>query len=44
MLRVGLTPLYLRYQDMVETVERIETLGAARAWDKPQYRERAAVT
>lgn len=43
-LRFGLTPLYLRYQDMVETVDRLEKLCASRAWDKPQYHERAAVT
>ena len=43
-LRFGLTPLYLRYQDIVETVERLEKLCATRAWDKPQYHERAAVT
>ena len=43
-LRFGLTPLYLRYRDIVETVERLENLCASRAWDKPQYRERAAVT
>lgn len=43
-LRFGLTPLYLRYADIAETVARIETVCRTRAWDKPQYRERAAVT
>ncbi len=43
-LRFGLTPLYLRYQDIIDTVERLETVCATRAWDKPQYHERAAVT
>ena len=43
-LRFGLTPLYLRYRDIVETVERLETVCATRAWDKPQYHQRAAVT
>lgn len=43
-LRFGLTPLYLRYQDIVETVERLEKVCATRAWDKPQYHQRAAVT
>lgn len=43
-LRFGLTPLYLRYQDIVETARRLETVCATRAWDKPQYHQRAAVT
>ena len=43
-LRFGLTPLYLRYCDIVETVDRLETVCATRAWDKPQYHQRAAVT
>lgn len=43
-LRFGLTPLYLRYADVMEAVERIRDVCATRAWDKPEYRERAAVT
>lgn len=43
-LRFGLTPLYLRYQDIVETVGRLDKVCATRAWDKPQYHQRAAVT
>jgi kynureninase len=43
-LRFGLTPLYLRYTEIVETVRRIERVCATRAWDKPQYHQRAAVT
>ena len=43
-LRFGLTPLYLRYADIVELVERLRDICATRAWDKPDYRERAAVT
>lgn len=43
-LRFGLTPLYLRYQDIVETARRLERVCATRAWDKPQYHQRAAVT
>jgi kynureninase len=43
-IRFGLTPLYLRYRDMVETVERLERVCATRAWDKPHYYQRAAVT
>ena len=43
-LRFGLTPLYLRYADIVETVERLRDVCMTRAWDKAEYRERAAVT
>lgn len=43
-LRFGLTPLYLRYSDMVETIDRIERVCATGAWSKPEYQHRAAVT
>lgn len=43
-LRFGLTPLYLGYADVVEAVERLREVCATRAWDKPHYRKRAAVT
>ena len=43
-LRFGLTPLYLRYRDIVETARRLEKVCATRAWDKPQYHQRAVVT
>lgn len=43
-LRFGLTPLYLRYVDVYDAVERLRHICATRAWDKPHYRERAAVT
>lgn len=43
-LRFGLTPLYLRYRDIVETVERLEQVCATEAWNKPQFHQRAAVT
>jgi kynureninase len=43
-LRFGLTPLYLRYADIVDAVERLRDVCVSRAWDKPEYRERAAVT
>ena len=43
-IRFGLTPLYQRYQDMVEAVKRLEQVCKEQRWDKPKYRERAAVT
>lgn len=43
-LRFGLTPLYLRYADIIEAVERIREICMTRAWDKAEFRERAAMT
>jgi kynureninase len=43
-LRFGLTPLYLRYCDVVEAVERLRDICLTRSWDKPEYRERTAIT
>lgn len=43
-LRLGLTPLYLRYADIVEAVRRLRDVCETRSWDRPEFRERAAVT
>ena len=43
-VRFGLTPLYLRYGDIVEAVARLKPVCTERTWDKPEYQERAAVT
>jgi kynureninase len=43
-LRFGITPLYLRFVDIHDAVLRLRDICAQRLWDKPQYRERAAVT
>ena len=43
-LRFGITPLYLRFTDVFDAVEAVREVCATRAWDKPAYRERAAVT
>src|SRR3546814_19741382 len=43
-LRFGLTPLYLRYRDIVETVERMEKLCSPRSWATPQTHQWAAVS
>src|SRR3546814_17042394 len=42
-LRFGLTPLYLRYHDLVATVERLDRVCATAAWNKHDYRDRAPV-
>lgn len=43
-LRFGLTPLYLRYADVDRAVAILAEIMASRAWDRPEYRIRAAVT
>lgn len=43
-MRFGLTPLYLRYCDIVEAVERLRAICVERDWDRAEYRARAAVT
>ncbi len=43
-MRFGLTPLYLSYADIAEAVERLRIICVEREWDRPEYRERAAVT
>ncbi len=43
-MRFGLTPLYLRYSDIVDAVERLRAICVEREWDRPEYRTRAAVT
>lgn len=43
-LRFGVTPLYLSYADIAEAVERLRNVLVKREWDRPEFRERAAVT
>ncbi len=43
-MRFGMTPLYLRYQDIYDAVAIIREVMVSRAWDRPEYRVRAAVT
>ncbi len=43
-MRFGITPLYLSFSDIAEAVERLRTICEDREWDRPEYRERAAVT
>ncbi len=43
-LRLGITPLYLRYVDIVEAVARLRLVCANREWDREEYRTLAAVT
>ncbi|WP_219895033.1 kynureninase [Aquisediminimonas profunda] len=43
-MRFGLTPLYLRYADVVDAVERLRAICISREWDRLEYRTRATVT
>lgn len=43
-LRFGLAPLYNRYVDVWDAVEALRDILATRAWDRPQWQRRAAVT
>jgi kynureninase len=43
-LRFGFTPLYLRHVDVWDAVEILREILETRAWDRAEYRARAAVT
>lgn len=43
-VRFGLTPLYLRYADIVEAVKQLRAVCVNREWDRPEFSTRGAVT
>ncbi|MEM1121605.1 MAG: kynureninase [Bacteroidota bacterium] len=43
-LRFGITPMYLRFQDIFQVVQVIKEVMATEAWDNPAYQIRAAIT
>ncbi|MBL8836737.1 MAG: kynureninase [Alphaproteobacteria bacterium] len=43
-LRFGFTPLYLRYVDVWDAAEILADVLETRAWDRPEFHARAAVT
>lgn len=43
-LRFGITPMYLRFQDIYKVVGIIKKVMETRAWDKEEYKVRAAIT
>ncbi|MEO9461460.1 MAG: kynureninase [Marinomonas sp.] len=43
-LRLGLTPLYLRHEDVVRAVSRLKAICESGEWDTPEFHARAAVT
>ena len=44
LMRCGFTPLYTRFADVVRAAEILGEILATRAWDRPEFRERKAVT
>ena len=43
-LRFGLTPLYFGYVDVWDAVEILKDVLDSKAWDKPEFKQRSAVT
>jgi len=43
-MRFGFTPLYVSHEDVWQAVEILQDIMATRAWDKPHFHARAAVT
>jgi kynureninase len=44
LMRFGFAPLYLGYADLWDAIEALRGIMAERAWEKPEFRRRAAVT
>jgi kynureninase len=44
LLRFGFAPLYLRHVDVWDAVEHLGAVMQTREWDRPGFRQRAAVT
>jgi kynureninase len=43
-MRFGVSPLFLRYVDVWDAMDALERVLETRAWDKPEFKMRAAVT
>jgi kynureninase len=43
-LRFGFTPLYVRFEDVWDAVQHLRAVMAGQAWQRPEFRRRAAVT
>jgi kynureninase len=43
-LRFGMTPLYVRYVDVWDAVDVLARILETRAWDKAEFKQKAAVT
>ncbi len=43
-MRFGFSPLYVRFTDVWDAMDRLENILATRSWDKPQFKTQSAVT
>jgi kynureninase len=43
-LRFGFAPLYLRHVDVWDAAQALREVVETRAWDRPEFRARKAVT
>jgi kynureninase len=43
-LRFGFTPLYTRFVDVWDAVATLRAVLATRQWDRPEFKQRSAVT
>lgn len=43
-MRFGLTPLYLRFVDVWDAVDKLHTILATRSWDRPEWKVLQSVT
>ncbi len=43
-MRFGVSPLFLRFVDVWDGMDRLADVLATRAWDTPEFKRRAAVT
>ena len=43
-IRFGFTPLYTSYEEVAEAAQRLALILTQRRWDKPEYKQRSAVT
>jgi kynureninase len=44
LLRFGFAPLYVRFVDVWDAVDALRAVMSGRLWDRPAYKQRAAVT
>ena len=43
-LRFGFAPLFLRFVEIWDAVDRLHAIMAGRAWDRDEFKSKAAVT
>ena len=43
-MRFGFTPLYVSYVDVWDAIDRLKNIMESGSWDKPEFKNRGAVT